>query len=420
MRACPTGYISPISAYVLFRSRANFKHREPKAIPSEWAENNPAAMTDGRASAPSAYPAAFTLEPELEVVIGHEALYFSAKKCFKNVGWKWSTQNYKLHLVENVVRLADDLASGKYKEGKTHPVHLTFPKEREALAISLKDRNVQRSVNDNKLYPARTRSLIYANFACQHGKGTDAARDYWKAALHRAYLKYGTNRFKIVVVDFEDYYGSMRHDLTNALLGEGLDEWTATFVARTLDRQYKGVKGYNPGSQMVQIAGISYPNRLDHHMKEVVGVKIFMHYMDDYQMPAADDAEAMVVLAEIGSEAAKVGLRLHPEKTRIVSAAEGAVFLGFLYKVDERGKVLMFRAPKRVKEIRRRMRRLANCERRGEVRRGAVAESYRCVRACMAKGNSARLLKRMDDFINELKGEIYADDKEIHGERHAA
>jgi len=414
MRGCPTGYISPVRAYVVFRSGANLKHREPKTILPEGAENNPAAMADGRESAPSVYPAAFNISEALAGVIGHEALYLSAIKCFRNVGWKWSTQNYKLHLVENVVRLAEDLASGRYKEGRTHPVHLQFPREREALAISLKDRNVQRSVNDNRLYPARTRSLIYTNFACQHGKGTDAARRYWKAALHRAYLKYGTNRFKIVVADFENYYGSMRHDLTNAMLAEGLDDWTAKFVTGTLDRQYKGDTGYNPGSQMVQIAGISYPNRLDHHMKEVVRVKIFMHYMDDYQMTAESDAPAERILEEMDAEAAKVGLRLHPEKTKVVSAKDGAVFLGFLYKVDDGGKVLMFRAPKRVKEIRRRLRRLTNKEHRGEVERGATENSYRCVRACMEKGNSARLLRRMDYFVNELKKEIdNAKDKTI-------
>ena len=409
MRGFPTAYISPIGAYSLFRSCANFKHREPKAIPSEATENNPAAMADAWETEPSVYPAAFNISDELVDVMGHEALYLSAIKCFRNVGWKWSTQNYRLHLVENVVRLAEDLASGRYKEGRTHAVHITFPREREALAISLRDRNVQRSVNDNRLYPARTRSLIYANFACQHGKGTDAARSYWRAALHRAYLKYGTNSFKIVVVDFRNYYGSMRHDLTNAMLAEGLDDWTAKFVTGTLDRQYKGDTGYNPGSQMVQIAGITYPNALDHHMKEVVRVKIYMHYMDDTQMVARDETEALRLLDEMRKGAKRLGLELHPEKTRIVDAKDGAVFLGFLYKVDDRGKVLMQRDPKRVKEIRRRLRRLTHKERRGEAALGSVDESYRCVRACMMKGNSARLLRNMDEFVNQLKETIYAD-----------
>ena len=40
-------------------------------------------------------------------------------------------------------------------------------------------------------------------------------------------------------------------------------------------------------------------------------------------------------------------------------------------------------------------------------------ESWECARSCMEEGNSARLLRNMDNFVNELKGEIYADNKTI-------
>lgn len=127
------------------------------------------------------------------------------------------------------------------------------------------------------------------------------------------------------------------------------------------------------------------------------------------------------IMAEMKSEAAKLGLELHPEKTRIVSAKDGAVLLGFHFRVDDKGKVLMLRDPKRVKEVRRRLRRLANKEKRGEVNLGAVDESYRCVRACMEKGNSMRLLRNMDNYVNTLKEEINGrNNEEIYAGRSAA
>lgn len=94
---------------------------------------------------------------------------------------------------------------------------------------------------------------------------------------------------------------------------------------------------------------------------------------------------------------------LHPTKTKIVSAKDGFVFLGFLFRVTPSGKILMLRDPKRVKEICRRLRRLAHKIRRGDAEADALDESYRCVRACMSKGNSRRLLHRMDDFVENLK-----------------
>lgn len=405
MLAFPTGYGSPTNAYRLYRTSAILKHREPKSAPADGGQNTRAAMADGLAKAPSAYPAAFSLSPQLEDVIGHDALYEAALKCFRGVGWKWSVQHYRLTVIPQTLRLADELASGTYREGRTHPVHLTYPKRREALAISLRDRVVQRSVNDRRLYPAMTRDLIYANFACQKGKGTDAARGYWFRAFHSAYLHYGTSDLALVMIDMKGYYDSMRHDTTNAMIAKRTDAWTAAFSARTLDKQYKGEVGYNPGSQMVQIAGISYMNPIDHFVKERLRVRYYVHYMDDLQAIMPHE-QAEVYLEAVGREAAKLGLTLHPEKTRITSVRDGAVFLGFWYRLTETGKVLMFRDPKRVKEIRRRMRRLANKERRGEAPRGALEESYRCVRACMEQGNSRRLLRNMDNFYNQLKGEI--------------
>lgn len=64
-------------------------------------------------------------------------------------------------------------------------------------------------------------------------------------------------------------------------------------------------------------------------------------------------------------------------------------------------------------DARRKFRRLANKVRRGEAEAEVVDESWQCARACMEEGNSERTLRNMDDFVNNLKGEIYAH-KEIH------
>lgn len=56
-----------------------------------------------------------------------------------------------------------------------------------------------------------------------------------------------------------------------------------------------------------------------------------------------------------------------------------------------------------VVDARRRLRRLAHKIHRGDAEAEILDESYRCVRACMEKGNSRRLLRRMDDFVEQLK-----------------
>ena len=370
-----------------------------------WRRTTRAAMTDGRECAPSACSAAHSNFMR-EKVWGCEPLYVSAYKCFKGVGRKYSVQNYKLHVVSNTVKLARAHRNGTYKAKPPRVVPITYPKKRTARSIAFPDRTSQRSLNDVSLYPQTTSHFIRDNCACQKGKGTDYARMRMKAILRSAYLMYGTNDFKIVEVDAKGYYDNMDHAVTADMFRSMVDPWTAYNVNETLDKQYSGDTGYNPGSQMVQIAGIAYLNGSDHHMKEVVRRKLYLRYMDDSRTPAKDGEDAEYVLVEIVSEMSKVGLKPHPEKTRVVSAKDGTIFLGFLFRVTDTGKVLMSCDPAKVKANRRKLRRLANKIKRGETEPEALSKSYECIRAHISKGNTRGILRRMDALYNQLKGEI--------------
>lgn len=104
--------------------------------------------------------------------------------------------------------------------------------------------------------------------------------------------------------------------------------------------------------------------------------------------------------------------RFHPDKTVVVTADNAGIFLGFKYRVTESGKVLMFRDPVCVKANRRTYRRLANKIKRREALASDLETSYTCVRNFMAKGNSKRLLRRMDHFVNSLMEEINGTDNQ--------
>lgn len=167
------------------------------------------------------------------------------------------------------------------------------------------------------------------------------------------------------------------------------------------------------GSQMVQIAGISYLDPFDHFTKEVLRRDLYVRYMDDTRTIGAPDEDMDAIKGEMAKELAKVGLWFHEEKTQTLRASDGILFLGFVFRVTETGRVLMFRDPDKVKALRRKFRRLANKVRRGEAEVEVIDESWQCARACMEEGNSERSLRNMDDFINNLKEEINARDKTI-------
>ena len=158
----------------------------------------------------------------IESVIGYDALYDSMRKCAKGVIWKDSVASFYLRAGENLSKLQRDLESGKYKAKPPKHFMVTSPKPREIASVAFRDRVYQRSLNDNVVYPAMVRSFIHDNFACQKGKGTDAARAKLKEFLRRYYLKHGSTGY-VCQFDIHGYYPNMDHELTEQMFRKKLD-----------------------------------------------------------------------------------------------------------------------------------------------------------------------------------------------------
>lgn len=336
-----------------------------------------------------------------EEIIGYDALYDSMRKCALGVRWKSSVAHFYLNGPEEVLKLERELKDGTYRARPPKKFVILSPKRREISSVSFRDRVYQRSLNDNVLYPVMTKSFIYDNWACQKGKGTDRARERLKEFLCRFYRKHGTDGY-FAQFDIRGYYPNMSHAYVEEMFREKLPEDAYRRVLDVLHSQYEGDRGYNPGSQMIQIAGISVLDKMDHYIKEQLRVKFYLRYMDDFILVHNDRAYLEDCMEKITAWLTERGFEINEEKTRIFPIAEGVRFLGFDYSLTETGKVLMFVDPKNVKAKRKNLRRLVEKSKRGELPRESVDESYRSWRDHAAKGNSYRLLQRMDRYYNDL------------------
>ena len=343
-----------------------------------------------------------------ETVIGFEALYESARKCKRGVMGKSSVAGFMLDAIENVIKLEDELkhVNGKrYVARPTNTFEITHPKRRQIVSIAFRDRIPQRSLNDNAVYPQMTKSFIRDNWACQHGKGTDYARRRIEQMLVAARRKYGPD-FYVVQFDIHGYYKHMRHDVAEGEFRKHLDPWTYACAEAVLRRQYPGDIGYNPGSQMVQIAGLSVLNPQDHYIKEVLRVKNCGRYMDDFPLivPTLSDAEHC--LKAVTVKLAEIGLEPNPKKTRIFKIGEGLKILGYIFRLAPSGKVLMLIDPANVKNHRQRLRKMAAKCRRGEL---PISRLYTCHagwRNHASKGNTHKVLIRTDKYFKSLINQI--------------
>ena len=341
------------------------------------------------------------LKMNQEEIIGFEALYQSMQQCKKGVMWKGSVAHYVLNGLEETYKLSQQLKDGAYKPRKPSKFTVYSPKQRDIVSISFRDRVYQRSLNDNGIYDGMTRSFIEDNQACQKGKGTDRARDRLEELLHRAYRKNGS-KVNVLQCDVHGYYKHMNHSLTEAMFRDRLDPDVAERAVRVMREQYTEDAGYNPGSQMIQIAGISYLDPLDHFIKERLRIKWYIRYMDDFLLIHPDPEYLEYCRQEIEKKLAQVSLTLNPKKTQILRATDGVMFLGFTFRLTTTGKVLRLINPDNVKRERKRLVRMVNKAKRGELTRKKVDECFQAWRAHAEKGNTQKLLKRMNAFYLNL------------------
>lgn len=334
-------------------------------------------------------------------VTGFDALHTSMMKCKKGVMWKASVASYRLNAIERTIALMESLNDGTYKAKPPMRFRITHPKPRDIASVAFRDRVYQRSLNDNTIYPTMTKSFVFDNYACQKGKGTDAARNRLKEFLRRYYRKHGSTGY-VYQFDIKGYYPNMAHEVCEDTFKRKLDGEAFRQVQSILRQQYSGDKGYNAGSQLIQIAGISVLDGLDHFIKEQLHAKLYGRYMDDFFI-ISDSREYLEDCAEkIGAYLAGLHFELHATKSRCYPLKDGIPYLGFTFRLTDTGKVLMLIKSENVKAERKKLFRLVKQSKRGKLPKAKVDESYAAWRNHASKGNCAHCIQRMDAYYKSL------------------
>lgn len=354
----------------------------------------------------------------LEEITDFDSLYDRSRACQSNVTWKPQVKHFILNDTDICLGMEDRLRNGAWRHAKPRQVLITYPKPRKGLCIPFTDRVYQRALNDLALYPEITRSFILDNCACQKGKGPDYARTRLRKHIWNHFYHHGLSGW-LVLIDVHGYYDNMSHEhvsrtfakhLTPEIHAAAMSVLAAQNLASTQGRPDDG-KGYSPGSQMVQIAGIAALNDLDHYIKERLHCRHYVRYMDDLWILVPTYDEAVSVLAEIDAQLRAIGFEPHPKKTQIRPLGKPFNFLGFQYTVTRTGKVYMHIKPEAVKHERKKMRRMAALVMRGER---PVAKLYECLNAWCeyaSRGHSQGMLARLNQFVQQL---LWSTDDESH------
>lgn len=230
------------------------------------------------------------------------------------------------------------------------------------------------------------------------------ARNRLKCHLQRFYRKHGLNGW-VLKVDIHDFFGSTPHEVVKAAVAKRVpDRWVQEQVFSIVDSfdHIAPDRGMGLGSQITQLVQLAVLDDMDHYIKEVLRIKGYVRYMDDFILIHEDKEHLKHCLAEITRMLAELGLELNEKKTGIQPIRNGIHFLGFSFRLTGTGKVLQTVLHPKISKERRKLRKLVSRVHAGEMTRKHVDECYKAWRAHVEKGNCRGLLSRMDSFYVSL------------------
>lgn len=352
---------------------------------------------------------------DFEDVFSYANLYASGHICCKGVGWKSSTQMYRFNLVTNTAETRRALLDGTYKSRGFIEFDLyDRGKMRHTRSIHISERVVQRTLCDKAVNPTLKPAFIYDNGASTQGKGIDFALNRLTCHLQRHYRKYGSEGY-VLLFDFTNYFANAQHWPVSEELEKRIhDPRTRALANECLDNF--GSVGYGLGSQISQTAALMLPNKLDHFIKEKLGIKGYARYMDDGYLIHKSKEYLQKCLSRMKEVCESLGITLNLKKTKIKKLKDGFKFLQVRFKLTETGKALRKMSFESIKKMRRKLKKFKKWNLAGRVVKigkkfltkifslADICRAYESWRGHMKRGQSFRAIQRMDKYFQKLFG----------------
>ncbi|HWQ14457.1 MAG TPA: reverse transcriptase domain-containing protein [Roseiflexaceae bacterium] len=301
---------------------------------------------------------------------------------------------------EHLLRLSEELESGRYRPGPYHTFVVYEPKRRVISAAPFRDRVVHHALCA-AIEPIWEARFIHRSFACRARKGTHRAVDTAQRFIraHRYVLRCDVEQF-FPSVDHGVLRGQLARHIADTRVLDLIDRILAG-GAHVLRDEYRAVyfpgddlfatlrpRGLPIGNLTSQFWANVYLHDLDMFVAHELRCRAYVRYCDDFLLFGDDAPTLLRWRAAIVERLAALRLTLHATRSQVAATAAGVPFLGWTIAPFQR------RLRKRnVVYFRRRWRRLCAAYAAGRVRLERLTASARGWAAHAAHG-STRGLRR--------------------------
>ena len=262
----------------------------------------------------------------------------------KNVKNKNKVQNYKQYKCIYISRIYNILNNKTYEVGKYNVFTIYDPKQRRIVSQNLQDKVINHLVARHILYPSIMPCLIDQNVASRKGMGTHKGLEYAKEYNRKCKTKY--KEYYILKCDVSKFFASIDKEILKEKLKRKIkDKDAKDIVFKIIDSEENGLC---IGTMTSQALAIFYLNDLDHYIKEVLKIKYYVRYQDDFLLFNESKEYLKYCFEKIKNFLEKEHLKLNG-KSRIYKNTNNFIFLGR----NNKGKYARYRNIKRKIKYRR-------------------------------------------------------------------
>jgi len=256
-----------------------------------------------------------------------------------------SLEAFEAHLDDELLNLQAALKVDAYVPLPGRRVYIPKPDgRRRGLAVpAVRDRVVQTALR-LRLEPHFEARFAETSYGFRPGRSAHQAIGDVTASLHQG-------GEWIVEVDIERFFDTASHERLLAAVAEGVADGRILRLVQAFlqagvmeeGRKRTLVAGTPQGACLSSLLSNAFLNAFDHQM--LAHGHRAVRYCDDLVVVCRTREEVEAALEQVHQILeGQLGLRLHPQKTRIVHIAEGFEFLGFRFWRDDRGLHLQPRA----------------------------------------------------------------------------
>ena len=229
-------------------------------------------------------------------------------------------KQYKAYYISTIYNI---VANNNYTVGKYNKFIIYEPKERLIVSQNVIDKVINHLVARYILYPAILPCLLDVNVASRINMGTSEGLRLAKKYRNICKVKYDT--YYILKCDISKFFASIDHKRLKEKIERRIKEKTS------LEIIYKIIDSNEPGlfigSMTSQVLAIFYLNDLDHYIKEVLKIKYYVRYQDDFLLFHQSKQYLRECFEKIREFLSKEKLTLN-RKTRIFKSTDKYMFLG--------------------------------------------------------------------------------------------